>query len=173
MFANNIVNKQLFYDDPTAITKLYVYLDSKLKDFNKQYYLLFNKINPLNKMKPKEKIFVKKLENSFCFSINPIGLSQPIVRWFYGQSRKKFFSKFFIIISHYYKICQSISDINKIYPNVLKSVCSMYYNLGETIICISNILLQTYGSNSKSVKIINTCKTHVSEGLQLLTINNK
>lgn len=60
MFANNIVNKQLFYDDPNAITKLYVYLDSKLKDFNKQYYLLFNKINPLNKIKPNDKISIGK-----------------------------------------------------------------------------------------------------------------
>ncbi len=173
MFANNIVNKQLFYDDPNAITKLYVYLDSKLKDFNKQYYLLFNKINPLNKIKPNDKISVGKLENSFCFSINPNGLSQPIVRWFYSQSRKKVFSKFFIIINHYYKICQSIYDINKIYPNVLRSLCSMYYNLGETIICICNVLLQTYGSNYESVKIINTYKTRVSNGLQLLSINKK
>ncbi len=162
--VNQITNdKDIFYNDPESMLKLYHYLDSKLSYFNRCYYLIYNKINPLNKLTPNDKISVKKYNGSFIFHVDNSRLSQPIVRWFYSQSRNKIFDKFFMIINYYHKICLEIQKITISYPKVFTSITNLYETLGENIICILNILLSTYNSDLKSITCINSLKDSVKK----------
>ncbi len=167
--VNQIANdKHVLYNDPESMLKLYHYLDSKLSYFNRCYYLLYNKINPLNKLKPNDKISIKHFQGSFDFHVDNSGFSQPIIRWFCSQSRDKFFDKFFMIINYYHKICLEIQKINITYPKVFTSTTNMYGTLGENIICILNILLTTYESDLKSKTKINSLKDTIKKSKSLL-----
>ncbi len=167
--VNQIANdKHIFYNDPESTIKLYHYLDSKLSYFNKCYYLIYNKINPLNKLTPNDKISVKNFNGSFIFHVDDSGLSQPIVRWFHSQSRNKIFDKFFMIINYYHKICLEIQKITISYPKVFTSITNLYETLGDNIICILNILLYTYNSDIKSIIRINSLKDNIRKSKNLL-----
>ncbi len=167
--VNQIANdKHIFYNDPESMLKLYHYLDSKLSYFNRCYYLVYNKINPLNKLNHNDKISIRYLQGSFFFHVDNSGISQPIIRWFYSQSRNKFFDKFFMIINYYHKICLEIQDITIIYPKVFTSTTNMYGTLGENMICILNVLLDTYKSDLESKKRINSFKDQVRKSKSLL-----
>jgi hypothetical protein len=167
--SNQIANdKHVLYNDPDSMLKLYYYLDSKLSHFNRCYYLMFNKIKPLNKIKPKDKITIRYSQASFSFQVDDCGLSQPLVRWFNAQSRNKFFDKLFMIIDYYHKICLEIQQINQTYPKVFSSTTNMYDALGENIICILNILFVTYKSDFKSGSRINSFKDQIRKSKSLL-----
>ena len=98
---------------------------------------------------------MENLDNNFYFVINSSGLTQPIIRWFCQQSRVKFFSKFFMIVDYYHKTCCYIQEINNNYPKVFTNTLIMFLNLGENIIYILNILLQTYIKDIKTIEFIN------------------
>lgn len=167
--VNQIANdKHVLYNDPESMLKLYHYLDSKLSYFNRCYYLIYNKISPLNKLKSNDKITIKYSQNSFLFEVDNSRLSQPIIRWFYSQSRNKIFDKFFMIINYYHKICLEIQKITISYPKVFTSVTNMYGTLGENIICILNILLNTYNSDVKSQTRIKSLKDTIRKSKSLL-----
>ncbi len=161
-------DKHVIYNDPASMLKLYYYLDSKVSHFNRCYYLIQNKISPLNKIKPNDKISVKYSHGSILFKVDNHGLSQPLVRWFNSQSRKKFFNKFFIIINYYHKKCLEIQEINIIYPKVFSTITTIYDNLGENIICILNTLLITYRNDNNVKTYINTFKNKIRESRSYL-----
>ena len=78
---------------------------------------------------------------------------------------KKFFSKFFMIVDYYHKTCCYIQEINNNYPKVFTNTLIMFLNLGENIIYILNILLQTYIKDIKSIEFINFCKEKIYESI--------
>ena len=161
-------NKHNLYIDPNSMLKLYHTLDSNLKYFSRSYYLLANKIAPLNKMKLHDKVSVKQTKNSFYFQVDTRGFSQPVVRWFNGQSRKKFFKKFFMIVDYYHKKCVQIQKVNTSYPKVFSSVCNMYVNLGENLIGLLSTFEITYSQDKEILKQIMLCKQKISQGKQII-----
>lgn len=170
--VNRLINdKHVLYNDPNSMLKLYHTLDAYLKHFNKCYYLVSNKIKPLNKMKSNDKISVKNSNGSFFFQVDSCCLYQPISRWLNNQSRNRFFKKFFMITDYYHKICLQIQDINTIYPKVFSSVCSMYENLGENLLCILNTLLITYKNDIYVQNLINFLKKKISDSKNFLYSN--
>lgn len=168
MVNQTLHDKYVLYNDPDSMRKLYQILDSNLKHFNWSYYLIANKIAPLNKMKQFDKITIKQTKNTFCFQVDTQSLTQPVIRWFNGQSRSKFFNKFFMIINYYYKKCLQIEKINISYPKVFSSVCKMYLNLGENLIGLLNTLEITYNQDKQILEQIYSYKHKISNGKQIL-----
>lgn len=171
MVAQISNNKYLQYQTTNSKLNFYKYIKLKTNQFNLRYWLISNKIDPLNKLKPGDKISVKKMENSFCFQIVPKGLSQPVIRWFTNQSKSDFFLKFFMLIDYYHKTCNYMGKTTKKYYQYFTSIYSMYQNLGEIIICICNVLLQTYSSHNNSINFINICKIKIANALNFLKIH--
>jgi len=161
-------NKYKLYTEPNSMLKLYKKLDSNLKYFNKCYYLIANKIEPLNKMNFYDKISVVKNNNTFYFEVNTCGYAQSIVRWYNNQSRNVFFDKFFIIINYYYKKCLQIQKINRNYPKVFSSLSKMYLNLGENLIVLLNILAITYNQDVLILEQISEHKVKITKFKQIL-----
>jgi len=168
METHQVNNIHKYYTESESMLKLYRKLDSNLKYFNKCYYAIANKIEPLNKMNFYDKISVKKNKNSFYFEVDTCGYSQSIVKWYYNQSRNIFFDKFFIIIKYYYKKCLQIQKINRVYPKVFSSVSKMYVNLGENLIVLLNILAITYNQDFIILEQIGEHKEKIAKMKQVL-----
>jgi hypothetical protein len=158
--------------DPDSVLKLYNYFDSILCELNKRYNLISHKISPLGKLKRNDKISVKCTSDSFCFSIDSNKLTRQIIRLIRNQTRKKFFSKFFMIIDYYHKTCAHINSINKIYPNIFRSAIELYLELGKNILRITNVLEQTYNSHKSSVDFINIMKTKIKLSMEIIELKS-